>query len=160
MGGDGAREKMDIWCLLRLGTLVFLWQGCMCWSCLFNILCRMYYFSFQFYWDVIGIKHCISLRSTAQWCDLHILWSGYHSKFSEHLSSHIDTKKEKKVLSLWWELFRIYSLSSCQICHTVVLITVVMLYITSPGLVYLITGSLYLWTTFIQFPHLHTPCLW
>ena len=21
MGGDGARDKMDIWCLLRLGTL-------------------------------------------------------------------------------------------------------------------------------------------
>lgn len=35
----------------------------------------------QFYWDVVDIKDCIILRDTVQWCDLDILWSGYHSKF-------------------------------------------------------------------------------
>lgn len=32
-------------------------------------------FSFQFYWDGSDIQHCVSLRPTARWLDLHILWN-------------------------------------------------------------------------------------
>ena len=32
---------------------------------------------FQFYWELIDIHHCIHLRYTAGWFDLHILWNGY-----------------------------------------------------------------------------------
>ena len=49
------------------------------------------------------------------------------------------------------ETFKIYSLSNFQICNTVLLTLVTMLYVTSPGLIYLITGSLYLLTPFTQF---------
>ena len=30
LGGDGVREKMDIWCLLRLGTLWSFFGGGVC----------------------------------------------------------------------------------------------------------------------------------
>ena len=43
---------------------------------------------------------------------------------------------------------KIYSLSSFQMYNTVLLTVVSMLYVTFPGLIYLITGSLYLLTTF------------
>ena len=46
--------------------------------------------------------------------------------------------------------FKIYSLSNLQICNTVLLTIVTMLCITSPWLIYFITGSLYLLTTFTQ----------
>ena len=51
------------------------------------------------------------------------------------------------------------SLSSFQIYDTVLLTTVMVLYITSPGLTYLMTGSLYLLTTFTHFGPTSTPCL-
>ena len=47
---------------------------------------------------------------------------------------------------------RSYSLNNFPIYHTVVLLIVITLYITALVLVYLITGSIYLLTTFFQFP--------
>ena len=47
---------------------------------------------------------------------------------------------------------RIYSLYNFPMYHTAVLAIVIMLYITSLVLIYLITESLYLLTTFLQFP--------
>ena len=41
-------------------------------------------FFFQFYWDIIDIQQCISLRCTAQW-----------HKLREHPSSHRDTELKK-----------------------------------------------------------------
>ena len=49
--------------------------------------------------------------------------------------------------------FKIYSLSDFQICNTILLTMVAMLYITSPWLTYFITGSLYLLTPFTHFSH-------
>ena len=47
--------------------------------------------------------------------------------------------------------FKIHSLSNCQM-HAIVLLTIVtMQNITSPGLIYLITGNLYLLTAFTYF---------
>lgn len=48
--------------------------------------------------------------------------------------------------------FNIYSLSNSQI-YTTVLAIVTMPYTIYPGLIYLITGSLYLLTTFTHFSH-------
>ena len=50
---------------------------------------------------------------------------------------------------------RVYSLNSFQLYHAAVLTLLIMLYITSLVFIYLITGSLYLLITFIQFPFLH-----
>lgn len=58
---------------------------------------------------------------------------------------------------LWWELLRIYSPSNFQIYSIWLLTIVIMLYITSPELIYLISGSLYLLTTFTHFPHPSPP---
>ena len=67
-------------------------------------------FFFQFYWDIIDIQHCISLRST-EWFDLHTSWNGYHSRFSEHLSYHIDAKwKKRKIVFFLIRTVEIYCL--------------------------------------------------
>ena len=47
--------------------------------------------------------------------------------------------------------FKIYSLSSFQIHKTVLLTIIIMLYITSPGLTYFITKSLYILITYTHF---------
>ena len=49
--------------------------------------------------------------------------------------------------------FKIYSLGNFQIYSTVLLTIVTMLYITSPGHTYFITGSSYFLTTFTHFAH-------
>ena len=59
--------------------------------------------------------------------------------------------------SLLMRTVKAYSLNNFQMYHAAVLTIVIMLYITFPLLVYLIIGSLYLLTTFIQIPH---PYLW
>ena len=46
--------------------------------------------------------------------------------------------------------FRIYSFSNFQIYYTAVLTVVIMLFLTSPVIIYLITERLYLLTTFIH----------
>ena len=48
---------------------------------------------------------------------------------------------------------KIYSLSNFQIYNIVLLTRVTLLYVTSPGLIYFITGTLYLVTTFIHVAH-------
>ena len=50
-------------------------------------------------------------------------------------------------------IFKIYSLSNFQICNTVLLTIVTMLYIIFPWFIYFITGNLYLLTTSIHFAH-------
>ena len=55
-------------------------------------------------------------------------------------SSHVDTIKEKKII-LVMGTFRIYSLNNFLIYHRVVLTTVIILYITSLILIYLITET-------------------
>ena len=56
------------------------------------------------------------------------------------------------IVSLVVRPFRGYSLSNFQIHHAAVLARVIIFCITSPRLIYLITKSSYLLTTFIQFP--------
>ena len=38
--------------------------------------------SSQFCWEIIDIHHYMSLRYSAWWLDLHILWNDYHHRFS------------------------------------------------------------------------------
>ena len=49
---------------------------------------------------------------------------------------------------------KIYSISNFEICNSVLLAIVTILYITLLGLTYFITGSLYLFTAFTYFAHL------
>ena len=55
--------------------------------------------------------------------------------------------------------FKIYSLSSFQICNIILLIIVAILYITSPWCIYFMTESLYLFTLFTHFAHPPYPSL-
>ena len=85
-------------------------------------------------------------------------------KFSKHASFHIDTKQKKNILPVV-RILSIYSRNSFHIQLRSVLAMFIMLYIKSLLityfiLTYFITGSLYLFTTFIQHPHLSQPCLW
>ena len=57
-------------------------------------------------------------------------------------------------------IFKTKSLSNCQIRNTVLVIMVTLtMYIISPGLIYLITASLYLLTTFTPFTNVPPPPL-
>ena len=67
------------------------------------------------------------------------------------------TEKKRKKFLLVMRTFRICSFSNFQIYHTVVLTIVIMMYIASPILIYLITVSLYLLTTFVPFAHPSPP---
>lgn len=105
----------------------------------------------QWYWDITGMHHC---KLKVEWFHLQILWNDYHN-FSCRPLSHIDTmkretKKEKWVIFLMMTTLRSCSLNNFYVFHTAVLNIVIMLWFLSPGLTYLVTGSLYLLTTFFH----------
>ena len=80
---------------------------------------------------------------------LYMLWNDHSSKSGNSWSPHI--------VFLQWELLRFTFLSNFQICNTLLLTIVTMLYITSHDL--FITGSCYLSTPFTHFNHSY-PLLW
>ena len=59
-----------------------------------------------FYWDIIEVKHCVSVRCTALWLDWHTSWKYVHNTYSEHphLTYIEHERNRKKFSSLWWEL--------------------------------------------------------
>lgn len=70
-------------------------------------------------------------------------------------------KKKKNVFFLVIRTFKVYSFSNFPASHTAVLSIAPVLYVTTPVLLYFMTGSLYLLTTFLQFPHPSSfPCVW
>ena len=105
------------------------------------------FFFFQFYWDIISIKHYISLRSMALWLLYIIKW--YH-KFNEHPSSHRYKIKEIEK-NMFFLVVRTLGFYSFCTTFTAILIIFIMLYLTSPVFIYLITGGLYLLTATFQF---------
>lgn len=71
-----------------------------------------------------------------------------------------EKKKEKSILLVRGTL-RIYTLNNFPAYHTTVSTTVIVLYVTSPGCLHLITGSLFVLTIFLQFLlFLPIPYLW
>lgn len=58
--------------------------------------CMFLNISSQFYWEIMDIHHCISLRHRASWFYLHILWNDYHNRISWQLYSQIHTIKIKE----------------------------------------------------------------
>ena len=80
---------------------------------------------------------------------LYIFWNDHRSKSSWHLSLYTVTEFFFLVL----RIFDIYSLSNFHTCTTVLLHIFTMLYITPPGLIYFIIGSLQLLTPFTCFAH-------
>ena len=75
-----------------------------------------------------------------------VLWIDHH-KVNQHLLQYL----VKFFFSLM--AFKICSLSNFQIYNTVLLTTVTKLYIVSLSLIYFITGSFYLLTPLVLFPH-------
>ena len=61
---------------------------------------------FQFYWETIDMHHCLSLRRSARWFDLRILWNDYN-RLTSIFSYRCNEKgnKRKRNFSLWWEFF-------------------------------------------------------
>lgn len=81
-----------------------------------------------------------------------IVWFTYNQKgFNSRPSSHTDTIKSKERRIKGKCFLPVATILSSSIYHTAALAV----YITSLGPVYLITGSLYLLTTFLQFPLPH-----
>ena len=77
--------------------------------------CPFLSFFFQFYSHMTDIQHCISLRCTASWFDLHPSWND-HNKLSEYPSSHVyaKLKKQKRKLFLVMRTLRIYAVNKFQ----------------------------------------------
>ena len=69
-----------------------------------------------------------------------------------NIFSYSYQKKKKKFFPRVQKLEGQFLKSNFPINHITVLTLVILLYITSPGLIYLITGSLYLMATSIQLP--------
>ena len=69
---------------------------------------------------------------------LYVLRNDHHNKSSWYLSANIVTK----ISFLWWELLW-FTFNIFQMHNTVLSILVTMLYMTSPGLTYFITGSFF-----------------
>ena len=91
---------------------------------------------------------------------MHTVWNYPHDKFCKHPPSHIVTKEKKKsIFSFVMRTLRIYSLNNFHIEHSAELIILIMLCITSLVLIDLITGSVFLLTTFLYFPLLCLPPL-
>ena len=53
-----------------------------------------------------------NLRCSAWRFDLHIRWSDYQNKFSDHLSPPIDTRQRKEIFSTVMRALRIYSFNN------------------------------------------------
>ena len=77
------------------------------------------------------------------------IMKNYHIKFSQHSSTHMDTKLKKQ--KFFFLMMRTVETYSSNISYINIIIFI-MLCITSLVFVYLITGSLYLLTAFIHFP--------
>ena len=85
----------------------------------------------------------------------------YIAKWSPLLSLvNIHHHRDLYLFLLVIRTFTIDSLSNFQMCSTVLLITVTMLYIASPWFTYFITGSFYILTCFTHFVHPPRLCLW
>ena len=75
------------------------------------------------------------------------------AKWSPMSSSVIPiTSQSYHFVFVWWEHFKIYSLSKVWLYNTVFLTTVTMLYIRSPELTHIITRSSSPWTSISSFP--------
>lgn len=71
----------------------------------------------QFCWEIIYTHQCMSLRQTAWWFGLNILWSDCHNRFSQHPSSCMDAIKRKgKSFLLVLRILRLYSASVFICC--------------------------------------------
>ena len=84
-------------------------------------------------------------------CYMHILWNIH--KICKHPLSHVVTNIFSCNENSW------NLLSEATIKYTLLLTLVTRLCVTSPGLIYLITESAYLLTTFTHFPPLAYPVL-
>lgn len=106
---------------------------------------------FRFYWEIIDIHYKLKSHKIVWFTYIYIF---YHSRFSWYLSSCIGTikRKERKrnIFSLGLRMLRFYSFSNFLVCHRAELALVVIFYIISLVLIYLIMGRLLL-TAFLQF---------
>ena len=103
-------------------------------------------------WFPLGLTGLISLQSKGLSRNIY-----NHQKFHLYSSPHLVTFF---FLVITFKIFQIYNiLKNCfQIYNAILLTIVAILYITSTGITYLITGILYLWTL-SPFPPLPSPRL-
>lgn len=85
-------------------------------------------FSLQFHWDTIDITHCKSWRYTVEWFTTNTSWKDYHSKFSEHPSSHIGIKF--KEIGQFFLVMRTHDLPSEQLSYMIYRVLIIFLMLT------------------------------
>lgn len=102
---------------------------------------------------IMDLHHCICLRPTVGWSDLHrSMITATNIYFLVHRNNTKKKKKRKKIAPCAESSFNGFPL-----CPTAGFTLAVMLDFTSLVLVYLRTASLYLLTTFLQFPFSSDP---
>ena len=99
----------------------------------------------QLYWDITDKWwYFVSLRYVTWWFNTH----SYYEMVS---TRRLHPSPHKILHCMWWEHFKIYSLSNLHVYNTVWLTTVTMLYIRSLGCIQFVTGSLYPLTSISPF---------
>lgn len=82
-----------------------------------------------------------------------MIWYTFYKMVTEISLVNTSITSHSYNFFLWWDQFKIYSnLSKFQIYDIVLLTIVILLYIISLELIYIITGNLYLLTIFTHFP--------
>ena len=109
-----------------------------------------------FHWGIIDMKHYISSRCMAQWSNICVYYKMITTVSLVNIHHHTDLYLFLLVI----RTFNIDCLSNFQMCSTVLLITVTMLYIAPPWFTYFIIGSFYILTCFTHFVHPPCLCLW
>ena len=107
---------------------------------------------------IITFIFLLRYRDIQQWINFKYTWFNIciYCKMVNMISLvnvHHHTCYSYKIFFLVMRTFKIYYFSNLQICNTVLLTTVNMLYITSPWLLYFITRNLYLLTPSTHFTH-------
>ena len=97
------------------------------------------YVFFYFYWNIIDIQHCSSLRCTAQWFDLTYTWNGHHNnKVNIHHLNRQQHSINRKMFR--WKFLRFTVLTTfiynIQLCWLSCCASFIMLYITFWVLIY------------------------
>ena len=114
-------------------------------------------FFFQIYWAIIDNIALYKFKVYSIMIWFHTSWMIITVMFSKHLSSHIDTKlNRKKILSLWWELLG-FTLWGTLMFKTAVWIIFITLCIASLVLIYHMQVCTF-WLLSSNFPTSHSLC--
>ena len=117
------------------------------WKCLTMCILHL-----QLYWDIIDIKHCVSLRHATWWFDVGLYCKMMTIRIWRVKGTCIQplTSHSYHFVCMWWECLR--SALSAGFKNTKLVTVVAMLYIRFSEVIYLIAKSLYPLNNITPFP--------